>query len=63
VFESCFKRVEITVVERDEVKFESGFPRIRPEFLTGDREIDSITMLRVFVSQSLGETVETVSES
>jgi hypothetical protein len=63
VFESCFKNTEITVVERDEDKFESSFPRIRPEFLTGDRAIDAVTVLRVFAVYPSGESQKTVTET
>ena len=47
VFESCFAEVELSVLECDLPAFAQARPRIRPEFLTGDDEHDSVTLIRV----------------
>jgi len=47
VFEDCFQSVALDVLERDPTAFEAARARIRPEFLSGDREQDSVTILRV----------------
>ncbi len=47
VFESCFGEVEISVLERDPESFARVRPRICPEFLTGDDEQDSVTLIRI----------------
>jgi hypothetical protein len=47
IFEKHFKNVSITVLERNLVAFERIQPRIRPEFLTGDTETDSATLVQV----------------
>jgi hypothetical protein len=49
-FESCFKDVKSTIVERDLVNFERSFARIRPEFLSGTSEIDAATLIQIFAS-------------
>jgi hypothetical protein len=47
IFERYFAETRFYVLERDIVHFEQACPRIVPEFLTGDSEIDSITLLQV----------------
>lgn len=47
VFESCFTEVEVSVLERDLPAFNAARPRIHPEFITGDDEHDSVTLIRV----------------
>lgn len=47
VFETYFDRVEIAVLSRDLPAFERTKARIRPEFLTGDDESDSVTLIRI----------------
>ena len=49
VFESLFDEVDIQVLERDLPAFTKASPRIRPEFLTGDPDHDSVTLIRVVV--------------
>lgn len=46
-FESLFADVEIQVLERDPLAFAKAESRIRPEFLTGDDDHDSVTLIRV----------------
>lgn len=50
VFESYFNQVKIVVLEQDREAFSCIRDRIRPEFLTGDAEIDSVTQLQVYAS-------------
>jgi SAM-dependent methyltransferase len=49
-FEACFKDVEIEVTARDENAFRKLFPYIRPEFISGNMEDDSVSLLRVIAS-------------
>lgn len=51
LFETYFANVQITVREHLSKDFEKARPRIRPEFLTGDPEIDSATKLVVLAFQ------------
>jgi hypothetical protein len=48
IFEAYFQKVNITVLERQEGKFRAARSRIRPEFLTGDETVDSVTLIHVF---------------
>ncbi len=47
VFESCFERVDVKVLERDEAAFRAAQARIRPEFLSGDILQDSVTLILI----------------
>jgi len=47
VFESNFAEAELTVLERDLEAFTRVRPRLRPEFLTGEDEQDSVTLIRI----------------
>jgi len=51
VFEKYFENVEIEILERDEIAFEKARPRIRPEFISGNIQDDSVTLIRVLVSR------------
>lgn len=51
VFESCFSRVEIEVLEREPEAFRKLMPHIRPEFVSGNPEQDAVTLIRVIVSK------------
>ena len=53
VFESCFGQVEIEVLGREDSAFHKLSPYIRPEFVSGDPEQDSVTMIRVIASKPL----------
>ena len=46
-FEANFSDVELTILERDPDAFSRVRPRIRPEFITGDDEHDSVTLIRI----------------
>jgi hypothetical protein len=47
VFEKYFASVTIEVLERDEAAFEKARPRIRPEFVSGNVQDDSVTLILV----------------
>jgi hypothetical protein len=47
VFESNFAEVELAVLERDLEAFARARPRLRLEFITGDDQQDSVTLIRV----------------
>jgi hypothetical protein len=47
VFEQRFARVDIKAIRSDLAGFASAKRRIRPEFLTGDDQIDAVTVIRV----------------
>jgi SAM-dependent methyltransferase len=49
-FESCFKNVEIDVLSRDEAAFQKALPHIRPEFVSGNLQDDSVSLIRVIAS-------------
>ncbi len=51
VFETCFKQVEIQVLERKPEAFEQARSRVRPEFISGDLGQDSVTLILVIASQ------------
>jgi hypothetical protein len=46
-FEQSFERVEIQVLASDPVAYEKAHKRIRPEFNSGDMQIDTATLIRV----------------
>jgi len=48
VFDAYFQKVDITVLNRQEDDFRAARLRIRPEFLTGDETVDSVTLIHVF---------------
>ncbi|MFH2038238.1 MAG: class I SAM-dependent methyltransferase [Chloroflexota bacterium] len=52
VFEELFKEVEIEVLSRDLEAFKKSKARIRPEFLTGDPQVDSITSIKIFARKA-----------
>lgn len=47
VFEKYFSEVDLTVIARDKENFEKAKARIRPEFLSGNPEDDSVTVIKV----------------
>jgi len=57
-FETYFKEVKITVLERDLSTFQDIKTRIRPEFLIGDTEIDAVTRIQVLASEPLKESFQ-----
>lgn len=52
-FESCFERVEIEIVSREEEAFRKAMPRIRPEFVSGNMEEDAVSGIQVVASKPL----------
>jgi hypothetical protein len=48
VFDAYFGNVDISVLNRQEEEFRAARLRIRPEFLTGDEAVDSVTLIHVF---------------
>jgi hypothetical protein len=48
VFDAYFRKADITVLNRQEAEFRAARLRIRPEFLTGDEAVDSVTLIHVF---------------
>lgn len=53
VFEKHFGRVNINVLARQEDEFKKMGNRIRPEFLTGDLSVDSVTLIELFAESPL----------
>jgi len=52
-FEACFERVEIQVLASDQAAYEKAREHIRPEFISGDLQIDSATLIRVMAFNPL----------
>jgi hypothetical protein len=48
IFEKHFERVKVNVLARQEEEFRKMGSRIRPEFVTGDLAVDSITLIELF---------------
>jgi hypothetical protein len=55
VFERYFQKVRLEVIAQDELAFQHALPRIHPEFLTGDPDIDSATLIQVVAHIPLTE--------
>lgn len=53
IFQKSFESVDVTALERDEVEFQKARPRIQPEFLSGDAQEDSVTLIRVVAAQPI----------
>ena len=53
VFDAYFQKVDIAILERLEDKFRATRSRIRPEFLTGDETVDSVTLIQVLAESPL----------
>jgi hypothetical protein len=47
IFNACFQKVDILVLERNEDEFKNMRARIRPEFLSGYVTVDSVTLIQV----------------
>lgn len=50
VFDAYFNNVEIIVIQRNISEFQLARPRIRPEFLTGNENVDSVSLIYVLAS-------------
>lgn|SRR5574341_581877 len=53
VFKACFGEVEIEILTHEEEAFRKLRPYIRPEFVSGNIEVDAATTVRVVVSKPL----------
>ncbi len=53
-FEKYFDRLDIEVLARDEAAFQKARPRIRPEFVSGDPQADSVTLIRITAARPHG---------
>ncbi len=51
VFENYFSKVEIQTLKRDEAAFEKARPRLRPEFVSGNLQDDSVTSALVIAAE------------
>jgi hypothetical protein len=51
VFEQYFQRVDIHVLARLENEFQAASSRIRPEFLSGDIAVDSVSLIQIFAEK------------
>jgi SAM-dependent methyltransferase len=47
IFEKYFSRVEVTILGRDLEGYQKARPSIRAEFISGDDQVDSVTILKV----------------
>ncbi|MBN1147703.1 MAG: hypothetical protein JXA78_10645 [Anaerolineales bacterium] len=50
IFEEHFEKVQAAIWDRDREAFQKARPRIRPEFISGDPEIDAATKVLVIAS-------------
>jgi hypothetical protein len=51
VFEGAFRQVEIEVLQRDDAAYDRARNRIRPEFISGNRQEDAATLIRIVAGQ------------
>jgi len=51
VFDRYFARAEISVLGREVEAFRAAKARIRPEFLSGDEQVDAITLIKVLARE------------
>lgn len=51
IFESYFQKVDIKILERDEIGFGRIRPHLRPEFVSGNNEEDSVTLVQIAARQ------------
>ena len=47
VFDAYFQKVDISVLDRQVDEFRAAHSRIRPEFLTGHQDVDSVTLIQI----------------
>jgi SAM-dependent methyltransferase len=52
-FKECFEQVEITALTREEEAFRKLLPRIRPEFISGNIEEDTVGVILIIASKPL----------
>jgi ubiquinone/menaquinone biosynthesis C-methylase UbiE len=53
LFDELFSNVNIEVLERDRDAFEKTQSRIRPEFLSGDDEVDAVTLIKILAKNPI----------
>lgn len=51
IFEQYFKSVTVEVLESNPIAFQRAQKQIRPEFLSGDMQVDSATLIKVIAQQ------------
>jgi hypothetical protein len=51
IFENYFGQVRINVLARQEDEFNKMANRVRPEFVTGDLSVDSVTLIELFAEK------------
>ena len=56
IFETYFRSIEIEVLERDEAAFEKVHGRIRPEFVSGNLQDDSVTLILLTAARPRSES-------
>ncbi len=47
VFDAYFQKTDIIILDRQQAEFNARRSRIRPEFLTGDASMDSVTLIQI----------------
>ena len=52
-FEACFGQVEIEILGSEPEAFQKVQPYIRPEFVSGDLNVDAVTLIQVIASKPL----------
>jgi hypothetical protein len=53
VFKSCFENVEIEILTREEDAFRKALPHLRPEFVSGNMDEDTVGTIQVVASKPL----------
>jgi hypothetical protein len=51
VFDRYFRNVEVQILQRDEAAFEKARPRLRREFVSGNLQDDSVTLVQIIASE------------
>ncbi len=57
LFASLFATVKIDVLERDHEEFAKARGRIRPEFLSGDAEVDTVTLIKILAGNPIQKAI------
>lgn len=61
MFTSLFSDVKIEVLERDREAFKTVRDRIQPEFLSGDVDVDAVTLIKILAKNTLAGSIESHS--
>ena len=51
VFDGTFHQVEIEILQRDDAAYDRARKRVRPEFVSGNRQEDAATLIRIVASK------------